>query len=74
MATKTTPWWQAMPLRQEIRDADGNNRRCHDVAFQRRLPQERGIVNNLLGSEPSSDDVDADHATGNPVERSDGPG
>ncbi len=24
MATKTTPWWQAMPLRQEIRDADGS--------------------------------------------------
>ncbi|MDA3014853.1 MAG: DUF499 domain-containing protein [Actinomycetota bacterium] len=24
MATKLTPWWQAMPLRQEIRDADGS--------------------------------------------------
>lgn len=24
MATKLTPWWKAMPLRQEIRDADGS--------------------------------------------------
>jgi hypothetical protein len=24
MATKLTPWWQVMPLRQEIRDADGS--------------------------------------------------